>query len=79
MACLAHSRFPPTTEAYSQGKLLTIAAQHRSSRKFAWYGRAGIRNPDPVVAYLVWNLAAVLAAYIDRAPDGSDRPTAIVR
>ena len=52
-ARLAHSRFRPTTEAYSQGKFLTNVAQHRSYPKSAQYGKAGIWTHDPVVGYLV--------------------------
>ena len=77
-AYLAHSRFRPTTEAYSQGKFLTNAAQNRSYPKSARYGRAGIRTHDPVVGYLVWLWAAFLAAHVCNVPDGSDRPTTIV-
>ena len=77
-ASLAHSRFRPTTEAYSQGKFLTNAAQHRSYPKSARYGRAAIQTHDPVVGYLVWHSAAILTAQVRTAPNGSDRPTAIV-
>ena len=43
--------------------------------KSAWYGRAGIRTHDPVVRYLVWLLAEILAALVPTAPGGPDRPT----
>ena len=48
-ASLAPSRFYPTTVAYSLGKFLTNAAQHRSYPKSARYGRAWDRTHDPVV------------------------------
>ena len=66
--------FAKTTEAYSQGKFLTNAAQHRSYPN----GRDGIRTHDPVVGYLVWLRATFLAAQVRTVPDGSDRPTAVV-
>ena len=35
-------------------------------------------KPTTMVGYLVWLLAVVLAAQVPTAPDGSDRPTAVV-
>ena len=58
-ACLAHSRFRPTTQAYSQGKFLTNAAQHRYYPKSVRYGRAGIQTKDPVVGYFGLALSCI--------------------
>ena len=76
-AYLAHSRFRPTTEAYSQGKFLANAFQHPSSLKSAPSGKLGF-EPTTLWLYVVWLRASFLAAQVRTVPDGSDRPTAIV-
>ena len=68
-ACLAHSRFRPTTVAYSQGKFLTNATQHRSYLQSARYSRAGIWTYDIGVMYLALLCAAYLVAQVWTSQD----------
>ena len=77
-AYLTHNRFCLASEVYSQGKFLTIAAQHRSSPKSAQYVRAGIRTHAYVVGYLFWLWAASHAVPVRTTQDGYDQCTANV-